>query len=106
SVAVLLRSQEALKGWVLHHSLEVSAASARIAQAEADLGASSVFLPNPVVDFTLSDINVGASNPPGLRFNETSIYSVGLSQTVELGKRGLRMDAARLRVASSGKEYR
>src|SRR5204862_1997038 len=43
----------------------------------------------------------GETNPPGLGFNETAIYTVGLSETVELGKRGPRMAGAELRQRSA-----
>jgi outer membrane protein, heavy metal efflux system len=83
-------------------SAEVAASSARIEQAEAEVGTSRL-LPNPIVDFGLSDLVVGSTNPRGLGYGETAIYSVGVTQTIELGKRGPRGDAADLRAASSRK---
>jgi cobalt-zinc-cadmium efflux system outer membrane protein len=58
-------------------------------------------LPNPVLDASLGNVPVSETNPPGLRFNQTAIYTVGLSETVELGKRGPRIAGAALRQQSA-----
>jgi cobalt-zinc-cadmium efflux system outer membrane protein len=55
-----------------------------------------------VLDASLSDVPLGQTNPPGLSFNRTAIYGVGLSETFELGKRGPRGEAAELRARAAG----
>jgi len=102
SVRALLHDDATLSTWIRMRSAEVGASSARVEQAEAEVGTSRL-LPNPVVDFGLSDLVVGPTNPRGLGYGETAIYSVGLTGTIELGKRGPRVEAAELRAASSRK---
>lgn len=94
----------ALAAWMEAHHPLLKAAKDRSLQAQADWDGSAL-LPNPAADFSLGDLNVGQSNPPGLHFHDTAIYNVGLSQTVELGKRGPRIEAARLRYVSAKKNY-
>src|SRR4051812_14730065 len=53
NVRSLLRDDAALLAWVRARSPEVAASSARVAQAQADLGQSRV-VPNPIVDFGVS----------------------------------------------------
>ncbi len=96
TVRNLLRDDARLAVWVRTRSASVAASSARVQQAEADVGTSHL-LPNPLVDFTVSDIAIGRTNPAGLGYSQTSIYSVGLTELVELGKRGPRIEAAELR---------
>src|SRR4051794_19438993 len=99
-VATLLRDNAALVSWMRARSNEFAASMARARQAEADAAASRL-IPNPVIDASLSDVVLGQSNPPGLGFGETSIYSVGISETIEIGKRGPRSRAADLRWQSA-----
>jgi outer membrane protein, heavy metal efflux system len=105
-VLLLLRDDTALNTWLLARSHQVGAASARVGQASADLDASRQLAPNPSVDFGVGDIVLGPTNPEGLHFRDTAIYSIGISQTIELGKRGPRADAARLRLDASRQDYR
>lgn len=100
SAAVLLRDPKKLAAWVDQHSLEIHAARARLAQRDADVK-SSRLLQNPVLDLSLANVPVGETNPPGLGFGQVAIYGVGVSQTVELGKRGPRGAAADLRQRSA-----
>jgi cobalt-zinc-cadmium efflux system outer membrane protein len=44
----------------------------------------------------VSNVALGETNPPNLARGKTLLYAVGLSEMVELGKRGPRIDAARL----------
>jgi cobalt-zinc-cadmium efflux system outer membrane protein len=97
---VLLRDEARLRAWLERHSPELAAARARAAQATADLGTARL-IPNPVLDASLSNIALGTTNPPGLSFDQYAIYGVGLSETVELGKRGPRAAAASLRAESA-----
>jgi len=100
SVPALLRDSSRLTAWLDTHSPEIRAARARLAQSRADTHTSHLLL-NPVLDASLGNIPVGETNPPGLGFNETAIYTVGLSETVELGKRGPRIAGAELRARSA-----
>jgi len=100
SVPALLRESSRLSAWLASHSPELRAARARLAQSRADTR-SSRLLPNPVLDASLGNVPVSETNPPGLGFNETAIYTVGLSETVELGKRGARIAGAELRERSA-----
>src|SRR4051812_22540228 len=102
NVRDLLKDDASLVQRVRARSSQVAASSARVLQAEAERGTSRL-VPNPIVDFSLSDIPIGHTNPPGLGWNETTIYSVGLTETIELGKRGPRAEAADLRVQSARK---
>lgn len=100
SVAVLLRDSSRLSAWLAEHDPEIHAARARLSQSNAETRQSRALL-NPVLDASLSNVTVGESNPPGLGFNDTAIYNIGLSQTVELGKRGPRIAGAELRQKSA-----
>jgi cobalt-zinc-cadmium efflux system outer membrane protein len=100
NVGALLRDHSALVAWVRVHDSEVAASVARVRQADAETSASRL-LPNPIVDASLSDVVVGPSNPSGLGFGDTAIYTVGVTETIELGKRGPRSRAADLRRMST-----
>lgn len=114
-VGALLRDDSALLEWIGRRNGEVLAADSRVAQAGADVGASRLLLPNPTADFAVGGITLGHTNPAagggdpqhpnGLSFNETSNYNFGLSQTIELGKRGPRIEAAELRLKEARKSY-
>jgi cobalt-zinc-cadmium efflux system outer membrane protein len=100
NVGALLRDNSALVAWVRSHDSDVAASVARVQQAEAESSASRL-LPNPIVDASLGDVVVGPSNPNGLGFGDTAIYTVGVTETIELGKRGPRSRAADLRRMSA-----
>jgi cobalt-zinc-cadmium efflux system outer membrane protein len=100
SVAALLRDSARLSAWLAEHDPEIHAAHARLAQSSAEARQSRLLL-NPVLDASLANVPLGETNPPGLGFNETAIYGVGLSQTIELGKRGARIAGADLREKSA-----
>jgi len=106
SVAVkpLLADDRALLAWLKDHNKEVLAAAARVDQATAALGQDRLY-PNPSVVGGVSDITVGETNPPGLTSRDTAIYNTVLSETVEIGKRGPRIEAARLRLESERRSY-
>ncbi|MES1177241.1 MAG: TolC family protein [Myxococcales bacterium] len=86
---------------------EVKAATARVAQASAQVGQSRVWQ-NPTLDAGLNNIVVGRLNrvAPGFTRADALSYSLGLSQTFELGKRGPRSDAAKLHRDASAEDYR
>jgi cobalt-zinc-cadmium efflux system outer membrane protein len=100
SIPAMLRDSSRLQAWLTARSPEIDAARARLQQSSADVRASHL-LQNPVLDASLGNVPLGETNPGGLGFNETAIYNVGLSQTVELGKRGPRIAGAELRQRSA-----
>lgn len=100
----LLRDSRALETWLARRQPELRAASARVTQARAEVGADSR-LPNPTLDASVSGA-IGRRNPPGLPFSDTIAYSIGLSETIELGKRGPRIRAAELRRSAATHAYR
>ena len=105
-IATLLSDPRALVAWLTRMNPDVRAASARVAQASDEVGASRVWQ-NPTLDLGVSNFAVGRLNRGGpAKRADTLAYSVGLSQTFELGKRGPRSDAAKLRRDASGEEYR
>lgn len=113
-VVALLKNDNALKDWLKQRNHDVLAADARVNQARADLGTASLLAPNPQVDLTLGGLQIGPQNsqltvpatpPPILNFGNTANYGIGFTQTIELGKRGPRMGAARLRLEGAGKTY-
>jgi len=69
------------------------------ARTSAGIAASEVTraraYPNPALDFTWGTIPVGRTNPPDLsdRLNNVPNYNAGLSELVELAKRGPRQAA-------------
>lgn len=106
-IATLLADPQALVTWLTKMNPDVRAASARVAQASAQVGASRLWQ-NPTLDVGLSNVSVGRFNrpPSGGSRADTLAYSVGLSQTFELGKRGPRSEAAKLHREASAEEYR
>ncbi|MCC6746685.1 MAG: TolC family protein [Deltaproteobacteria bacterium] len=102
-VRQLLADPGALARWLAGRSPDVAAARARSEQVAAELAASRL-LPNPQLSFSLGTVTAGTTNPPGLGFGDTANYTVGLSQPLDLSKRGPRIDAAMARHASSMEE--
>jgi len=106
-IATLLADPVALVAWLKRMNPDVRAAVSRVQQADAQVGQSRVWQ-NPTLDLGLNNIAVGRLNrftPPPTRA-DTLNYSVGVSQTIELGKRGPRVQAAKLRRDASSEEYR
>ena len=103
-VGALLADPARLVAWLRARNADVGAAAARVREAQGDLGQSRL-RHNPALAFSLSDVPVGATNPRGLRFADTSIYGVTLSQTLEMGKRAPRIESARLRLESDRQSY-
>lgn len=91
----LLRDDRALANW-MSRSYEVSAAKDELSAARAEYRDSQL-LPNPNVDLGVSNLALGQTNPRDLPLSKTLIYGVGVSELVELGKRGPRGDAAAMR---------
>jgi outer membrane protein, heavy metal efflux system len=99
-VRELLGDPVRLSAWLAERTPDMKAARARISQSEADVGASRLF-PNPVLDAAVSNFPIGETTPAGLGLGQTLIQQVGLSETIEIGKRGPRIEAAELREKSA-----
>lgn len=104
-MGALLRDGAALTDWIARRNSELLAAGSRVTQAQADAQQSRVLLPNPQIDASVSSLPLGPTIPAGRSVNEVSSYNVGLSQTIEIGKRGLRIEAAELRVEEAKNGY-
>jgi cobalt-zinc-cadmium efflux system outer membrane protein len=74
---------------------EVIDARSAAASAAGDLRKART-LPNPTLDFTWGTVPIGETNPPNLHdpWSNVPNYTVGISELVELGKRGPRAAAA------------
>ncbi|HEY3358898.1 MAG TPA: TolC family protein [Polyangia bacterium] len=103
-VRELLAEPGALVSWIVGRSPELGAAAARVTQAGADVGTARL-VPNPTLDLGLADLPLGTTNPPGLGFSDTTIYTIGLSETIEIGKRGPRIASARLKLQAAEKAF-
>jgi cobalt-zinc-cadmium efflux system outer membrane protein len=99
-VGKLLEDPSLLARWLAKRSAEVAGARADLEAARAE-SRNARLLPNPTLDFSVSNFAVGDTNPKGLGLDRTLIYGLGLSETVELGKRGPRRDAADQRVGAA-----
>ena len=77
---------------VWERSVDLQGARARIAQARAD-AARAHLLPNPGLDVGYNTIPIGVHNPANEPFFSIPNLQVGVSELVELGKRGPRQDA-------------
>ena len=106
-IATLLADPQRLVAWLTRMNPDVRAASARVAQANDQVGASRLWQ-NPSLGLGLNNITVGRFNQPApdVTRADTLSYSVGLAETFELGKRGPRSDAAKLHRDASSEEYR
>ena len=68
----------------------------RTAAVAASKVTRSLLYPNPALDFAWGTIPIGRTNPSDLEdpLGNVPNYSVGLSELIELGKRGPRQEAA------------
>lgn len=98
----LLADPAALSRWLEKRSSEVGAARAQVEQSRAEARAARL-LPNPVADFSVSNFSVGETTPRGLGPGRTLAFDAGVSELIELGKRGPRAAAADLRVQAAQK---
>src|SRR5690348_5070353 len=76
---------------------DLQLARARVAQARADYE-PALLVSNPNLDLSLNALPVGAQNPGAPVTNpwlEVPNYGFGLSELIELGKRGPRQDSTR-----------
>jgi cobalt-zinc-cadmium efflux system outer membrane protein len=101
----LLARPSELAAWLRERDPLIDAQRARIAAAQAAARQARV-LPNPQLNFGVSDIVIGQTNAasggpgsanPPLPLGKTLIFTAGVDQLVELGKREPRRNAADLR---------
>lgn len=90
-----LPPDEELVALVWSHSADLAQARAKAASAQAEVARASK-LPNPGLDLSVNTLPLGETNPPGLEAPLTHVpnYQIGLSELVEIGKRGPRRQAA------------
>jgi cobalt-zinc-cadmium efflux system outer membrane protein len=100
----LLEDAPGLLRWLAEHNAEVAAARARVRGMEAALDQSQVY-PDPSLELGVGGINVGKPNPPDLPAGDSQNYSATVHETFEIGKRGPRIEAARLRVESERRKF-
>jgi cobalt-zinc-cadmium efflux system outer membrane protein len=103
SVNTLLVSTPRLTAWLRARSAGVRAASERLLQAQADVRQAGVF-PNPTLGLEFGTVPLGETNPPGLGVSDTAHVTVGVQETVELGKRGPRIHGAELRAQAAAED--
>jgi cobalt-zinc-cadmium efflux system outer membrane protein len=103
SVHRLLSAPAELASRLTQANPDVAAARARISEAHAESGQSRL-VPNPVLDASLEAIPI-SSRVQSPTFSNNALWTVGLSETVELGKRGPRAAAADLREQASRVYY-
>ncbi len=99
----LLADPAALAAWLRDRDPHVDAARARVAGAYATSQQARV-IPNPQLEFGASDFVIGKTTKDDsgvdahLGVAQTTIFTVGVTELVELGKRRPRREAADLRV--------
>src|SRR5262245_30561001 len=99
-----LSDPSTLASWLAGHNQEVVSVAARVRQAEAGL-AQAHLVPNPTLFASAGDYAVGETNPPGLSYSDTAIYTTAVGETVEIGKRGPRIAAAESRLQAERQSY-
>ncbi len=105
SLRTLLAQPGELAAWLRDRDPLIDAQRARVAAAQAAARQARV-LPNPQFNFGVSDIVIGQTNAasggpgsanPPLPLGKTLIFTAGVDQLIELGKREPRRNAADLR---------
>lgn len=105
-LARLLAQPGELARWLRESDPVIDAQHARVEAAQAAARQSRV-IPNPQLNFGVGDIVIGKTNSgnggpgtdrPRLSLDQTLQFNTGVSELVELGKRGPRQSAADLRV--------
>ncbi len=93
-------AQDQLAQLLWEHAPALAADRATLGAAHADVERSHL-LPNPQLDASWNTIPLGQTNPPGLSrpLDQIPNYALGLSELVEIGKRGPRQRAARASLA-------
>jgi outer membrane protein, heavy metal efflux system len=86
-------NEEALAAQLWSRSPDLILSRQAVIEAEAVRDHSYV-LPNPTLAAAWGTIPVGKRNPPNASFGEVPNYMVGISEMIELGKRGPRQTSA------------
>ncbi len=102
AVRSLLANPSDLSARLSRTSPLIGAARSRVAQAQSDVSTTHL-IPNPVLDASLSGIPLGHGN--NARFADSSVWNFGVSETLELGKRGPRQASADLRAQASRRYF-
>jgi outer membrane protein, heavy metal efflux system len=109
TLRTLLAQPGELAAWLRDRDPLIDAQRARLDAARAAARQTRV-LPNPqlnlgVSDFVIGQTNAGSGGPgsdnPALSLGKTLIFTAGVDQLIELGKRGPRQSAADLRVRAA-----
>lgn len=101
----LLTDPTVLIRWLEKKDQEVQAAHTRVGQARTQVNQALLWLPNPQVNAAVGGWPLGPTNPPGLAITQTPNFSVGMSQTLEVAKRGPRIRAAEYGLDSEKEAY-
>ena len=96
----LFNDDHQLARWVSSHSADVDASRSELRAQCAAVSGSQLYL-NPTLDFGVADLALGQTNPANYPRSSTLQYNVGISQTIELAKRGPRIKAAELQASSA-----
>src|SRR5262249_22776949 len=100
--AAMLTDPTTLAVWLRTHDAAVASAGAKVEVALAARRQAGV-LPNPRLDLSYGNIVLASGNPmrgsPGL--GNTTAISAGVTEMIELGKRGPRQQAADMRVVAA-----
>ena len=97
-VAKLLAEPDQLAAWLGDRDPMIESQRAKIAAASAAARQTRV-IPNPTLNLGVSDFVIGQSNPttPPLGLGQTLIYTAGVDELIEIGKREPRQNAADVR---------
>lgn len=101
-IRALLAEPTQLATWLADRDPVVAAARAR-QDAATEQREQTTVLPNPQLSVSVGGFVLGSTNPQRLGLGETTNVTGGLNELVELGKRGPRQLAARLRADAAGR---
>ncbi|HEX3758100.1 MAG TPA: TolC family protein [Kofleriaceae bacterium] len=110
ALRTLLAQPGELAAWLRDRDPLIDAQRARVDAARATARQTRA-LPNPQLNLGASDLVIGQTNAnsggpgsenPPLSLGKTLIFTAGIDQLIELGKRGPRQNAADLRVRAAG----
>jgi outer membrane protein, heavy metal efflux system len=91
----LLGDPPALEQWLQAHHPEIGVIAARTREAAAATRDARL-IPNPLLTLAVGGLAVGTRNPDNLPYSAAQNYQVTVAETIEIGKRGHRIQAADL----------